>query len=204
MQNGRVKDVNMPGDETTCGRKSGSMQKWRQMNSIPLPHNPCCVQRSETGTCDKTEKRHSHRQAESRGERGRKIRSDGGLRGEGKEGGRVLCNSWEFYWFRKTSPLIARHNQPAAADTLAGNTSHLALSHLPFLSLSHLPSGFSLWKCKRKHTKEYWIYKETRSWMWRWCILVWCWGSCHWERLQFMCAMNSDSFFIDYGCFCLP
>lgn len=157
MQNDRVKDVKKLGDETTCGRKSGSMQKWRQMNSIPLQHNPCCEHRSETGTCDKTEKRHSRRQADSRGERGRKIRSDGELQGKGKEQGRVLCNSWEFYWFRKTSPLIARHNQPAAADTLAGNTSHRALSHPSSLSLSHLPSGFSLWKCKCKHTKEYWI-----------------------------------------------
>lgn len=177
MQNDRVKDVKKLGHETTCGRKSGSMQKWRQMNSTPLQHNPCCEHHCETGTCDKTEKRHSRRQAESRGERGRKIRSDGEL---GKEGGRVLCNSWEFYWFRKPSPLIARHNQPAVADTLAGNTSHLTLSHPPSLSLSHLPFGFSLWKCKRKHTKEYWIYKKT--------------SSCQWERLQFMCAMNNDSF----------
>lgn len=58
---------------------------------------------------------------------------------EGQAGGRALCNSWEIYWFGKTSPLITGQNQPAAADTVAGNSKNPAFSHLPSRSLSHLP-----------------------------------------------------------------
>lgn len=129
------------------------------MYSIPLQHSPCGEHCLETGTCDKTERRHSHRQAKSWGERGRKIRSDGEMQRErereSQEGGRVLCNSWEFNWFGKTSPLITGQNQPAGADTVAGNSKHPTLSRLPSLSLSHLPSRFSSRKCKCKHTGDW-------------------------------------------------
>lgn len=66
----------------------------------------------------------------------------------------------EFYWFGKTSPLITGQNQPAAADTVAGNSKHPALSHLPSLSLSHLPSRVSSRERKSKHAGDWACERE--------------------------------------------
>ena len=110
---------------------------------------------------------------------------------EGQAGGRALCNSWEIYWFGKTSPLITGQNQPAAADTVAGNSKNPAFSHLPSRSLSHLPpTSLShltiLVLLSGNATQTRWgLNLQTGSW----CTLVWC-GHFR-ERLQSICAVKT-------------
>lgn len=65
-------------------------------------------------------------------------------------------HSWQVYWLGKTSPLITRQNQPAAADTIAGNSKQPTLSRLPSLSLSHLPPQ----KCECKHAGHWTCRRE--------------------------------------------